>query len=106
MPSLQLPRLGEGVEAAVVGALDFGRKAASGQLLVTQVTRQTFAANSVFFTAVGGACAPLHVLFLVVTFHEIVLNQKNLSLYLRRTDQLYVLSPHFPTNSPSSPLEA
>ena len=69
---LQVPRLGEGGETAVVGLLCFRGKTAAGKLFAFEVVLQAVTANA-FFAARVSAAAEIHVLFFF-TFHHNVLS--------------------------------
>jgi hypothetical protein len=59
---LQPPRLGKGLEAAIIGLLCSGREATAGQLSGGQVIGQTFTAHALSAASLVGATAVLEVL--------------------------------------------
>ena len=63
--SLQLPRLGEGLEAAIVGLLGFRREAAAGKLPAGKVILNTLAAQALPLAGGVRAATVRQVLFLV-----------------------------------------
>jgi hypothetical protein len=67
--NLQIPSLGEGLEAAVVSLLDVVGETAAGKLPARQVISQTLTAYP-FITATGiRAVAIIHIL-IFITFHN------------------------------------